>query len=122
MWIYMLAHHTTGAGWITVAQFCYRDTWDREMLGLQDCLKPIATWDEKAAAMHICKQDKHLTNDGIPVGPICPRLPKRSFAANTISNASNAGSSSHSPRSGAAGGHLARGGSQAGRRAALDKV
>jgi hypothetical protein len=35
MRIYMLAHHTTGAGWNTVAQLCYRDAWDREMLGLQ---------------------------------------------------------------------------------------
>jgi hypothetical protein len=24
-WIYMLAHHTSGAGWNTVAQLCFRD-------------------------------------------------------------------------------------------------
>ena len=117
MWIYMLAHHTTGAGWNTVAQLRYR-----VVLGLQDGFKPVATWDEKVtAAMHICKQHKHLTNDGIPMGPICPRLPKRSFAVHTNSNASNAGRSRHSPRGGAAWGRFARGGSQAGRRAALGK-
>ncbi len=81
MRIHILAHHTTGAGLNTVAQLCYRDAWDRKVLGLQDGFKPIATWDEKVtAAMHVCKQEKHLTNDGIPIGP---RLPKRSFAAHT---------------------------------------
>jgi hypothetical protein len=98
MLIYMLAHHTSGAGWTTVAQLCFRDAWDREMLGLQDGFKPIASWDEKVTtATRICKQVKHLTKDGTPMGPICPRLHKRNFGAHANSNAPNAGRSRHSP-------------------------
>jgi len=75
MCIYVLAHHTTGAGWDTVAQLCYREEWDRKMLAVQDGFVPLRTWEEKVtAAMLWCKQDKHLSKDGVPLGPVCPRL------------------------------------------------
>ena len=117
MRIYMLAHHTTGAGWNTVAQLCYREVWDREMLGLQDGFKPLATWEEKVmTAMRLCKQDKHLTKEGTPMGPLCPRLLKRSFGTHSNPNTPNAGRGRHTSRGGGGRGRFGRGGSYGGRR------
>jgi hypothetical protein len=79
MRIHMLAHHTAGANWNTVAQLCFREEWDRKMLAIQDGFVPLKTWDEKVVtAMRACKQDKHLTKEGAHIGPVCPRLARRS--------------------------------------------
>ena len=40
MRIYVLTHHTMGAGWDTVAQLCFREEWDRKMLAVQDGFTP----------------------------------------------------------------------------------
>ena len=75
MRVFWLANHTTGCGWNTVAQIIYRDDHDNEMLLVQDGHKPIATWEEKVAtAMRAIHQDRHLTKEGVPVGPVNPRL------------------------------------------------
>jgi len=83
MRIHILAHHTSGASWDTVAQVCFREQWDREMIKVADGFKPLPSWEERVAnAMRACKQDKHLTKEGVPIGPVCPRLAKRLFSAN----------------------------------------
>ena len=51
MRIYVLAHHTAGAGWDTVAQLCFLEEWDRKMLAVQDSFTPLKTWEEKVTAI-----------------------------------------------------------------------
>jgi hypothetical protein len=75
MRIHSLAHHTTGAGWNTVAQLCFRENWDRKQVQIQDGFVPLSSWDDKiAAAMRRCKPEKHLTKEGALLGPACPRI------------------------------------------------
>ncbi len=75
MSIHSLAHHTTGAGWNTVAQLYFRENWDRKQVQNQDGFVPLSSWDDKiAAAMRRCKQEKHLTKEGALLGPACPRI------------------------------------------------
>ena len=84
MRIYWLANHTAGASWDTVAQLCYREDWDRRMAAVTDGYTPLQTWDDKVAtAMRSIHQDKHLSKEGVPLGPINPRLAQKSaFAGN----------------------------------------
>ena len=78
MRIYWLANHTTGASWDTVAQLLFREDWDRRMASVTDGYTPIQSWDEKVAtAMRVCKQDRHLSKEGTPFGPVCPRLQRK---------------------------------------------
>ena len=78
MRVFWLANHTTGCGWNTVAQIIYRDDHDNEMLLVQDGHKPIATWEEKVAtAMRAINQERHLTKEGVPIGPVNPRLVRK---------------------------------------------
>jgi hypothetical protein len=117
--IYVLAHHTTGACWDTVAQLCFREEWDHKMLAVQDGFTPLKTWEEKVtAAMRLNKQDKHLSKEGVPLGPLCQRLSKKhlreephSHHENGRSRASQRGGSSKSSGGKSRGG---RGGRHAG--------
>jgi hypothetical protein len=78
MRVYWLANHTAGASWDTVAQLCFREEWDRRMAAVTDGYTPLQSWDDKvAAAMRAIKQDRHLTKDGVPIGPVCPRLARK---------------------------------------------
>ncbi len=58
-----------------MSQINYRDDHDNKMLLVQDGHKPIATWEEKVAtAMRAINQERHLTKDGVPLGPVNSRL------------------------------------------------
>ena len=117
MRIHILAHHTGGAGWNTVAQLCFRESWDRKMAAVQDGFKPLASWEEKVAtAMRLCKQDKHLTKEGVPVGPVCPRLAKRLFPPSGAGSSSATGSGRPFGSANGRGGARGRGGGRGGRR------
>ncbi len=66
MHIYVLAHHTSGASWETVAQLCHRNGW----FAVRDCFILLKAWVGKlTAAMRIFKQDKYLTQKGVPRSP-----------------------------------------------------
>ncbi len=81
MRVYWLANHTAGASWDTVAQLCYCEDWDLRMAAVTDSYTPLQTWDDKVAtAMRSIHQDKHLSKDGVPLGPINQRLTKKSAA------------------------------------------
>jgi uncharacterized membrane protein YgcG len=121
MRIHILAHHTTGASWDTVAQVCFREQWDREMVKVADGFKPLPTWEERVtSAMRACKQDKHLTKEGVPIGPVCPRLAKRLFSANGSASAKDGRGRSFGGNNGR-GSFRGRGGGRGGRRGGRGK-
>ena len=116
MRVFWLANHTTGCGWNTVAQIIYRDDHDHEMLLVQDGHKPISTWEEKVAtAMRAINQERHLTKEGVPIGPVNPRLVRKPLhPANRESGSASRGRSSGRGGSSAGrGGRSRRGGSNA---------
>ena len=97
-----------------MAQVCFREQWDREMIKVADGFKPLPNWEERIAnAMRACKQDKHLTKEGVPVGPACPRLAKRLFSAGGSASANPSG---HGRPFGGRGSSSGRGGGRGGRR------
>lgn len=117
MRIHILAHHTSGASWDTVAQVCFREQWDREMIKVADGFKPLPSWEERVAnAMRACKQDKHLTKEGVPVGPVCPRLAKRLFSAGGSASANPSGHGRPFGGANGRGSSSGRGGGRGGRR------
>ena len=118
MRVFWLANHTTGCGWNTVAQIIYRDDHDNEMLLVQDGHKPIATWEEKVAtAMRAIHQDRHLTKEGVPVGPVNPRLVGSRKPGQPVNRESGSAfrgrSSGRGGSSAGRGGRFKRGGSHA---------
>jgi hypothetical protein len=85
MRIYWLANYTTGANWDTVAQLFHREEYDRRLSAITDGYVPLQSWEDKVAtAMRAIKQDRHFTKEGMPVGPVLPRLarklPEREYA------------------------------------------
>ncbi len=51
------------------------------MAKVMDGYTPIASWDERVAiAMKETHQERHLTKDGTPLGPLCPELLRRKHA------------------------------------------
>ncbi len=86
------------------------------MLLVQDGHKPIATWEEKVAtAMRAINQERHLTKEGVPVGPVNPRLVRKSLhPANRESGSASRGRTTGRGGSSAGrGGRSKRGGSNA---------
>jgi len=100
-----------------VAQVCFREQWDREMIKVADGFKPLPNWEERIAnAMRACKQDKHLTKEGVPVGPVCPRLAKRLFSAGGSASANPSGHGRPFGGANGRGSSSGRGGGRGGRR------
>jgi hypothetical protein len=115
MRVYWLANHTAGASWDTVVQLCFREEWDRRMAAVTDGYTPLLSWDDKvASAMRAIKQDRHITKDGVPIGPVCPRLARKVGAHGGTPGGRDSGASRGSG-SGRGGSGKGRGGSSRGR-------
>jgi hypothetical protein len=87
------------------------------MIKVADGFKPLPNWEERIAnAMRACKQDKHLTKEGVPVGPACPRLAKRLFSAGGSASANPSGHGRPFGGANGRGSSSGRGGGRGGRR------
>ena len=71
--LYWLANQTHGANWDTVAQLVHREEMDDHLSQVMDGYTPISTWDERVTVVMKEKhQERHLAEDGTPLGPLCP--------------------------------------------------
>ena len=92
------------------------------MIKVADGFKPLPNWEERIAnAMRACKQDKHLTKEGVPVGPVCPRLAKRLFSAGGSASANPSGRGRPFGGANGRGSSRGRGGGRGGRRGGRGK-
>ena len=110
MRVYWLANHTTGAIWDTGTALLSRGVGSANGGG-PDGYTQLLSWEDKvAAAMRAIRHDRHLTKDGVPIGPVRPRLASKAGAPS--SRDPTAACDRGSGRAGAARG---RGGSGRGR-------